>query len=306
MWQLRVINLNKMKPAPFVASVVLLVAGVVMYLLTRGADIPVLHPSGPIALAEYRVILVTFLLSALIIVPVFFLLFFFSWRYRAQGPDTQKHHHPTWDHENAAVEFLWWLIPAGIIGVLSVVAWQSSHALDPYVRIPGERTVEVQVVALQWKWLFIYPELGLASVNELVIPVGTPVHFSLTGDAPINSFWIPSLGGQIMVMQGMQTQLNLLASEAGTFEGWSGNLSGRGFSKMMFKVRALPTDQYESWVERAQHDTTTPLNAENYVSLSAPTEGHSVTYYYPVDPDLYTSIHTKYMSAPVAEHSHSI
>ena len=158
--------------------------------------------------------------------------------------------------------------------------------------------------AIDWQWLFISPELGLASVNELVIPVGVPVHFSLTADAPMNSFWIPSLGGMIMVMPGMETQLNLAADTPGTFEGTSGNLSGTGFSRMTFKTRALPPDQFEAWTARVKAETETPLDGNNYNALAKQSEANPVVYYYPVDAGLYTAIHAKYMDAELTtEHS---
>lgn len=286
----------------------MLAAAGAVFFLVRDASIPILQPAGPIAEAQYRVILVTFLLSATIIVPVFFLLFYFAWKYRDRSPEAHVHHHPTWDHDSATAEFLWWLAPSAIIGVLAIVAWQSTHALDPYVPIEGGDTIEVQVVALDWKWLFIYPELGLASVNELVIPVGTPVHFSLTADAPMNSFWIPSLGGMIMVMPGMQTQLNLLAKDPGTYDGWSGNLSGEGFSRMHFKTRALTPEQFDAWAARAQTESTTALDEHVYAELSKQSMGHPVEYYYPVIGDLYTAVHMKYMGRtpevhPAFDHS---
>ena len=287
-----------MKPAAFFGSLVLVIAGVATYFLVRDASIPILQPMGPIAQAELRVIIVTFLLAAIIVLRVFFLLFYFAWKYRAHSPQVHIHHHPNWDHDNPMAEFVWWLVPSAIIAVLAVVAWQSSHALDPYVPLPGAHTLEVQVVALDWKWLFIYPEQRIASVNELVIPAGVPVHFLLTADAPMNSFWIPSLGGQIMVMPGMQTQLNLLADSPGTFDGMSGNLSGRGFSRMTFKARALTQAQFDEWVGRVQGETSVGLDTKTFASLARPSESNPVTYYYPVMHDLYTAIYMKYMAIP--------
>jgi cytochrome o ubiquinol oxidase subunit 2 len=266
-----------------------------MFCLTHGANIPVLHPAGPIAGAEKRVIIVTLALASLIVVPVFFLLFFFAWKYRDTSPDAHVHHHPSWDHDNPTAEFLWWLGPSAIIAVLAVVAWQSSHALDPYVPLPGDKTLEVQVIALDWKWLFIYPELGIASVNELTIPAHTPVHFVLTADAPMNSFWVPSLGGMIMVMPGMQTQLNLAADREGVFDGFSGNLSGKGFSGMAFKVRSVSRESFGAWALSVAAQSSV-LDTSAYVILSAPSSNVPVRYYSSVDRSLYTSVHAGDMS----------
>ncbi|MBP9757704.1 MAG: COX aromatic rich motif-containing protein, partial [Candidatus Pacebacteria bacterium] len=285
-------------PATFFGSLVLIIAGIAMYFLVKDASIPVLQPMGPIAGAQMRIIVATLLLSSIIVLPVFFLLFYFAWKYRAHSPESHVHHHPTWDHDNPVAEFIWWLVPSAIIAVIAIISWQGSHALDPYVPLVGENTLEVQVVALDWKWLFIYPDQNIASVNELVIPAGVPVHFVLTADAPMNTFWIPSLGGMIMVMPGMQTQLYLAADKPGSFSGSSGNLSGKGFSRMTFKTHALPQDQFDAWVERVQDESDTPLDPVRYEILARPSEADPVVYFHPVDLGLYTAVHTKYMTEP--------
>ncbi len=268
-----------------------------MAVLAHGASIPVLQPMGPIAFAERRIIIVTLLLTSLIVIPVFFLLFFFAWKYRDQSPEAHVHHHPTWDHDSAGAEIIWWLVPSAIIVVLAVIAVQSSRALDPYVPLRAQTpALTVQVVALNWKWLFIYPEQGVASVNDLTIPEGVPVRFLLTADAPMNSFWIPSLGGQIMVMPGMQTQLNLAADATGVFDGYSGNLSGKGFAGMAFKVHAVSSLDFNDWIERARA-AQSALDTHAYQFLSQESENDPVRYYAPVEPGLYTSIYTKYMPA---------
>ncbi|HUO50430.1 MAG TPA: COX aromatic rich motif-containing protein [Candidatus Paceibacterota bacterium] len=258
-------------------------------------SIAIFDPAGPIALGERSVIIETFLLSTLVIVPVFFMLGYFAWRYRASNEASADAHHPEWDHTSPLAEITWWLVPAAIIAVLSVVAWKSSHALDPYVPLPGNELV-VQVVALDWKWLFIYPAQGVASVNELEIPVNTPVHFYLTGDAPINTFWVPQLAGQIMVMPGMTTQLNFEATRTGNFNGLSGNISGKGFSGMTFTVKAVPQEDFDTWVAAIQ-ESHNPLTQDTYAALAAPSTDVPVSYYAPVENGLYTAVAAKYMSA---------
>ncbi len=295
-----------MKPATFVGILALICGGIAMYVLSLGVSMPVFQPMGPIALAQMRVIIVTFALSSLVVVPVFFLLFFFAWKYRAKSPDAPGHHHPTWDHDNAWAEFLWWLVPSAIIAMLAIVAWQSSHALDPYKPIQSNvPTMTVQVVALNWKWLFIYPEHGIATVNELTIPEGTPVHFLLTADAPMNSFWVPSLGGMIMVMSGMQTQIHLAADRTGVFEGFSGNLSGRGFSGMSFKVRSVSESDFRAWVAEAQLSDTA-LDHAQYKTLRMNSENDPVRYYAPVADSLFSSIQKRFMPHPSATMNHSL
>ncbi len=293
-----------MKRVVIIGSLVLALGTGLMLGAMQGVPIPVLDPAGPIALAEKRVIIVALLLMSLIVVPVFVLLFFFAWKYRDTSPEAHVHHHPTWDHDNAAAEFLWWLVPSAIIAVLAIIAWQSSHALDPYVPLKGgEKTLTVQVVALNWKWLFIYPEQGIASLNELTIPASTPVRFLLTADAPMNAFWVPSLGGMIMVMPGMQTQLNLAADRIGVYEGSSGNLSGKGFSGMTFKVHAVTDADFDAWVNTVRRAGTS-LDDEEYRTLERDSENESVRYFSSVLPDLYTSIYTKYM-AEVPQRMHT-
>lgn len=274
----------------------LIAGGVAIGYAMQGVHIPILETAGPIAEAQRRVIVVTLALTSLIVIPVFFLLFFFGWKYRAQSPDAPGHHHPTWDHDSAAAEFLWWLVPSAIIGVLAIIAWQSSHALDPYRPIESTtETLRVQVIALNWKWLFLYPEQGIATLNELVIPEATPVHFMLTGDAPMNSFWVPSLGGMIMVMPGMQTQLHLAADQTGVYDGYSGNLSGRGFSGMHFKVRSIPESEFASWVAEVRLSDT-PLTHEEYQHLRMDSVNDPVRYFAPLEEGLYTAVYHSYMS----------
>ena len=207
------------------AAILALAAATAWYL--HGASLPVLDPKGPVGAAELRVMIITVLLCAIVVVPVFILLFYFAWKYRAGNTATHVDHSPDWDHDNWVAETIWWLVPAAIIAFLAVLAWQSSYALDPYKPLASAAPpLTVQVVALDWKWLFIYPEQGIASVNLVEFPADVPVRFELTADAPMNSFWVPSLGGQIMVMPGMQTQLNLMASRVGDYQGASANISG--------------------------------------------------------------------------------
>lgn len=265
-------------------------------------NVPLLEPAGPIAAAERTVILETFALSALVVIPVFFLLFYFAWRYRDQHPDAPMQHRPDWDHESRIAEFSWWLAPIAIVGVLSVIAWQSSHALDPWNTLRQSQPLEVQVVALEWKWLFIYPNQGIATVNELMIPVGTPVHFDLSADAPMNSFWIPQLGGQIMDMPGMSTQLSLQADRAGTFTGYSANISGEGFAGMTFAVKALQPSDFQAWVRTVQAASSTPLTLESFRALERPSAYDPVRTYTSVESGLYNRIVDQYMTEATSTH----
>lgn len=280
----------------FLLCVFLLALVVATAVYVRHTNIAIMEPAGPVAAAEKNVIVVTFFLCCLVVVPVFAILAIFAWKYRAGGPAAQTQHHPNWDHDSALAEFFWWLVPSAIIAVLGVIAWQSSHALDPYKPLQSSvPAITVDVIALDWKWLFIYPQQGIASVNLVEFPVGTPVHFYLTADAPMNSFWIPQLAGQIMVMPGMTTQLNLAASRTGDFNGFSGNISGEGFAGMAFTARAVSDQEFGSWIASIKASST-PLTQSSYEALAQPSEYNPIAYYAPVQ-DVFDATMMKYMSA---------
>ena len=284
----------------FILSLVvgIVVVGMGAFVCLHGAVLPVLDPKGPVGLQERWIIIVTTLLSAIVVVPVFVLLFFFAWRYRADNPQTVRRHVPGWDHNNPLSEFLWWLVPTAIIAILSVIAWQSSHALDPYKPLSGSGApMTIEVVALDWKWLFIYPAENIASVNMVEFPVDSPVRFEITADAPMNSFWIPALGGQIMAMPGMLTKLNLMASSIGTFNGFSANISGRGFAGMAFTAKSVTQDDFDTWVQSVRQSSSA-LSTSTYALLQVPSSYDPVAYYSPVDQGLYTSVMTSYLTSP--------
>ena len=278
------------------AAAAILGMGLLAFL--HSADLALLNPAGIIGAHEKSVMILTVLLSGLIVIPVFLMLFSFAWKYRASDPEAILHHAPEWDHDSWWTdEFVWWVVPAVIVFLLSIVAWQSSHTLDPYQAIPSaEAPITVQVVALDWKWLFIYPEQGIATVNTLVIPANVPVHFEITADAPMNSFWVPKLGGQIMAMQGMTNHLNLEA-DAGTYPGQSANISGKGFAGMTFTVQAVSKEHFAAWAAEAK--AAAPLSPETYAALAKPSSYVPPLYYSLPDSGLYTSIIMKYMMPPM-------
>ncbi len=273
----------------------------------QGGNLIVLHPEGPIGHEESTVILITGLLSSSVVIPVFGLLFWFAWRYRATSSSTEKRHKPGWDHDNWLAEAVWWVIPAIIIIILSFVTWKTAHDLDPYKPLESSiRPITVQVVALDWKWLFIYPEQGIATVNMLEIPEQTPIQFELTADAPMNSFWIPKLGGQIMIMPGMQTQLHLSADTRGTYNGASANISGRGFAGMTFVTTSVSKKDFDAWVVNVKRYSE-PLTNETYTELASPSERVPAMTYAPVADGLYNAIIMKYMMhAPAMSLMHAM
>jgi cytochrome o ubiquinol oxidase subunit 2 len=282
-----------------IGLVVLLIIGGVVYAALHFSSIPVLDPQGIIGKQERLVLVLTVALCAIVVIPVFVMLFSFAWTFRASSPNAFKEHSPNWDHDSWwTSEIVWWLVPSAIVVVLAVIAWQSAHALDPYKPIPSANPpITVQVIALDWKWLFIYPQQGIATVNYLEFPVNTPVHFEITADAPMNSFWIPSLGGQIMAMAGMTNQLYLMTDKVGTFNGLSANISGAGFAGMNFKVYSVSQSDFSTWVSTVQK-TNNPLSSSTYTTLSQPSQNVLPIYYSSIDPQLYTTNVMKYMLAP--------
>lgn len=286
----------------FTKSVVLKVVLVGLYLAAFGGivafivkdyTIPLLTPQGTIADQQLRLMVIATLLMLIVVIPVFVLTFWIAWKYRASN--TKAKHSPTWDG-NTKLELLWWGLPLVIIGILSVITFTSSHSLDPYRPLESnKKPVNVQVVALQWKWLFIYPDYGIATVNELRFPEKTPVNFKITADAPMNSFWIPSLGGQVYAMTGMSTKLHLMADKPGTYEGSSANLSGEGFSGMRFKAISQSQADFDTWVKDVKASQY-GLNMSEYERLARPTVDEPVINYALLDKGLYDKIIGKFMA----------
>lgn len=214
----------------------------------------VLAPKGLIGLKERNLLFVIQALMLLVIIPVYLFTFIFSWKYRA---DKKNLHYDPDLVDNKIAEFFWWGIPTVLIAVIGVLTYLKTDELDPYRPIPSDKpTKTIQVVALQWKWLFIYPEENIASVNFLQMPVDTPVRFEITADAPMNSFWIPHLGGQIYAMPGMRTVLHLIANEEGEFRGSSANLSGEGFAGMSFIAKASSDEEFSDWVSQVRSSSS--------------------------------------------------
>ncbi len=274
-----------------VSAVVLVLFGVGWWLL-HDKHIPVLMPSGEIGNQQRDLIVFTVLLAAVVVVPVFTLLVVFAMKYR-EGNEKAKYE-PEWS-ENKTLEVIWWGIPILIIVVLSIVTWMTSHSLDPYRAIKSDKpALEVKVVALQWKWLFIYPEQQMATINDLTIPVDRPVHFTLSADAPMSAFWIPDLGTQIYSMNAMSSQLNLIANKAGNYTGYNTNINGEGYAKMKFGVHAVDDNQFDAWVMQV-HQRGTRLTETVYQQMAKPSTPEQPTYYHLTDPDIYDKVIRKYM-----------
>ena len=271
-----------------------LALGVGLTIWAQSAHFQVLDPQGEVARKQLDLLIFASALSLLVIIPVFALLAFISLRYR-EGNRKVHLYRPTWDHSNVA-ETIWWGLPALLIGVLSVVIWTSSHDLDPYKPLTSDKKpVNVQVVALQWRWLFIYPDEKVATINRLMIPEKTPINFTISADAPMNSFWIPQLGGQVYAMNGMSTKLHLMADTQGDYNGSSANISGKGFAKMKFITTATSEMKYKKWLKETA--SAKSLDWNHYQAIARPTEDTDERFYSLKDTALYDKIVGKYMSS---------
>lgn len=259
----------------------------------------VIDPKGPIALAERNLLFDAFCVMMVVIVPVIVLTLLFAYRYRASN--TKAVYTPTWAN-SIRVDALTWLIPALIVMAVAVLLWRSTHRLDPYRPLESrEPPIDVQVVAQDWKWLFIYPEQGIAVVNQLAFPAGRPVSLRITSDTVMNSFYVPQLAGQIYAMAGMQTRLQMLADQPGTFVGRNSQYSGGGYSQQHFEVQAMSQADFDAWVARAKQGGT-KLDSTTYPALAARSRANPVTYYSTVEPRLFDSIIDKYRHSG---HAHS-
>lgn len=264
----------------------------VMPLLLSGCNLAILNPKGVIAADEKQLLITSVLLMLIIVVPVIILTLVIAWKYRAAN--TASTYSPDWSH-STILEVIWWSIPCVIIGILAVITWTSSHQLDPYKPLAGNaKTLTIEAIALDWKWLFIYPDQKIATVNFVQIPVNVPVKFLITADAPMNSFEIPQLAGQIYAMAGMQTKMNLMADQTGDYQGLSTNYSGQGFSNMDFIIRASSQQQFDHWVNNVQQSPD-KLTADAYTKLTLPSENNVAEYFsYPKD-NLFAAVVMKYM-----------
>jgi cytochrome o ubiquinol oxidase subunit 2 len=265
-------------------------------MLLAGCNTVVMNPSGDIASQQGHLVVVSTLLMLLIIVPVIVLTIAFAWRYRKNN--TSAAYEPDWDH-STRLELVIWGAPLLIIIALGLLTWISTHTLDPYRPLSrldaqrpipvGTKPITVEVVALDWKWLFIYPDQGIATVNELAAPVDVPIRFKITASTVMNSFYIPALAGQIYAMPGMETALNAVINHPGEFDGFSANYSGAGFSDMHFKFHGMTAENFDHWVQAAKANGNA-LNKVDYLQLEKPSLRDPIRQYGSVDADLYHAI----------------
>ncbi|QIL69435.1 ubiquinol oxidase subunit II [Diaphorobacter sp. HDW4B] len=265
-------------------------------LLTGCSKAVVLNPAGDIAAQQGQLVITATLLMLIIIVPVIFLTLLFAWKYRQSN--TEARYEPEW-HHSTSLELVIWTVPLLIIIALGALTWISTHKLDPYRPLdrvsatkaldPNVKPLEIQVVSLDWKWLFFYPEQGIATVNEVAAPVDRPIVFKLTSANTMNAFYVPDLAGMIYTMPGMQTELNAVINRTGEFKGMSSHYSGAGFAGMHFKFKGLSDQDFDHWVIQAKNEGK-PLDPATYLNLAKPSERNPVERFSTVADGLYNKV----------------
>jgi len=250
----------------------------------------ILDPQGPIGAANKTILIDSVAIMLAIVLPTIVAIFAFAFWFRASN--TKAHYWPDWEY-SGRIELVVWSIPALTVILLGGVAWIGSHMLDPATPVEGTGSpVRIQVVSLDWKWLFIYPDQRIATVNTLTVPAGAALRFELTSGSVMNVFFIPQFGSMIYTMNGMATRLNLQADTLGTFQGLSAQFSGDGFADMHFDVHVVPSEQFSKWADEAA-SAGKPLDEHNYNEIAKPSMKHEPAIYRLSDPDLFRSIATQ-------------
>ena len=267
--------LNHMKKIAAIGSALALTA-------CNKEEFVLFFPKGYLGQEQAELIILAFALMLLVVIPVLIMSVWFPWKYREDKGEEYK---PNWSH-STLIEIVVWVIPIVIIAVLGTVTYITSHSMDPRKSLVGkyneygakDTELTIQTMSMDWKWLFIYPEQDIATVNEIAIPVNTPLKFKITSDTVMNSFFIPELGGQIYAMGGMENQLHLISGEKGTFRGISNNYSGFGFSGMKFDVLSVSDEEFDAWVAKVKASEKV-LNDAEYKRLVTKTKDHPVEYF---------------------------
>jgi len=271
--------------------------------LMHGHNIALFNSKGMIAYDERNLIIFTAVVLLSVALPTLFVLFFTAWRYRESN--SKATHNPNAVHNKLLVPAIW-LIPTACMLVLALVMWPATHRLEPQKQI--DESVEpltIQVVSTRWKWLFIYPEQNIATVNFVQLPVNTPVEFELTADdAPMSSFWIPNLSGQLYTMTGMVNRLNLMATVAGDYPGSSAEINGAGFAEMKFTARASSRADFDQWVQQTKQSPKV-LDAAAYSALLKPSENNPPAFYAATESGLYDTVVMRYMGPSDGHPNHS-
>ncbi|MEM1340853.1 MAG: ubiquinol oxidase subunit II [Pseudomonadota bacterium] len=255
--------------------------------ILSGCNLVTLNPAGDVAAQQGDLIIYATVLMCIVIIPVIALTLFFAWHYRSSNDEAR--YEPDWDH-SISLEIVVWAVPLAIIICLAGLTWVATHRLDPYAdlrRISADQPIDpsvepmtVYAVAMDWKWAFIYPELGIATVNEAAVIVDRPVEWKISSTTVMNAFFVPDMAGMIYAMAGMETELNGVLNASGTYRGFSGQYSGAGFSHMNFELHAYDTpEEFDAWVAQVRDGAEDMLTRETFVALDVPTVDHPVTYF---------------------------
>ena len=271
--------------------------------LTGCSQMLLFDPKGPIGGAERFVIIAAFVLMLIVVLPVFVMVIWFARKYRASNPKAT--YQPKWSY-STKIDLAMWLVPLAIVIALGILSWRATFSLDPYKPIASaEKPINIEVVSLDWKWLFIYPDYDIAVVNQLVFPAKVPLSFRITSATVLTSFFIPQLGSQIYAMAGRQSRLHLMADEPGTYAGHNQQFSGRGYADMHFKAIAVSREQFEAWVQNTRRSPD-KLDSARYEELTKPSVGHPVMVFSSVAPGLFDHIIGKYLSTGIKAEAGSV
>lgn len=257
-------------------------------------NLSLMYPQGQIGIEQRSLILTSLCLMLVVVIPAIVMALIFSFKYRSSN--NKANYNPDWAQSNK-IELAIWTIPIIIIIILARITWQSSYRLDPSTPITADmQPINIEVIALNWKWLFIYPEEGIATINEIVFPINTPIRFNITADSLMNSFFIPQLGSQLYAMPGMRSNLYLIANKPGCYKGISSNFSGQGFSGMKFTAIATANiNEFHQWLQKVKRSPNTLRDIDSYKHLAFPSEFAPVEYYSTVKPNLFNDIINKFM-----------
>lgn len=266
---------------------------IVVFFFLNGCSSIILHPSGSIAIQEHSLILISFIMMLFIIIPVIFMTIYFAFKYRSTN--TNQIYRPNWS-DSKKIEVVIWTIPIVIVSFLAFLSWDNTHILEPKKSIISiHDPIKIDVVALDWKWLFIYPDYHIATVNEIMFPVNRPIIFRITSKSVMNAFFIPALGSQIYAMPGMITKLNLIANYSGKHQGISSNYSGKGFSNMKFTaISVLKNSDFLEWVKKIKRSSKTLNTIQDFNILSIPNDNYSIEYFSNVKEKLFHQIVNQY------------
>jgi cytochrome o ubiquinol oxidase subunit 2 len=272
----------------------------IIAVLLQGKNVALFNPKGMIAQEQLNLMFITVGLMLILAIPALFIFYFTAWKYRESN--TKAKHEPD-THHGRLLDLSMWLVPSVLAVVLATIMWSATHKLEPNKSIAADaKLLTIQVVAMQWKWLFIYPEQNIATVNFVQIPEDTPVKFELTADeAPMSSFWIPNLGGMLYAMTGHNNRLNLIADTPGDYPGSSAEINGAGFAEMKFTARASSQGDFDQWLQKIKRSPAV-LDSAEYAKLLKPSEGNSAAFYSATEDGMYDKVLKKYMGS--GSHGH--